>query len=88
MVESQSMLAAYKESINELDPGLIQRATVYVGILKDEYGLTDQSLESFMLPQVADIKFLNEMGFNMVWVPIQEMISISQVIVSMKKCSF
>ncbi len=32
----------------------------------DEYGLNENSLEAFMLPQVEDIKFLDEMGFNMV----------------------
>ena len=64
--ESESMLAAYKESVNELDTSLIQRAKTIVGILVDEYGLTDNSLESFMLPQVMDIQFLDEMGFNMV----------------------
>lgn len=64
--EAESMLAAYKESVNELDPGLIQRAKIYVRILMDEYGLTDDSLKSFMVPQVEDILFLYEEGFNMV----------------------
>ncbi len=64
--ESESMLGAYKESVKELDPSLVQRAKIYVGILMDEYGLTENSLEAFVLPQVTDIQFLDGMGFNMV----------------------
>lgn len=63
---SESMLAAYKASVNELHPGLVERSKIYVDVLMDEYGLTDDRLESFMLPQVADIRWLNEQGFHMV----------------------
>lgn len=64
--ESESMISAYKESIHELNPSLIKRAEIYISILMEEYGLTDNSLEAFMIPQVEDIRFLNGMGFNMV----------------------
>lgn len=64
--ESESMLVAYKETVNELSLNLVERAKRYVSILMDEYGLTENSLEAFVLPQVDDIKLLNGMGFNMV----------------------
>lgn len=64
--ESKSMLAVYKESIKEINPELIERANNYANILMHEYGLNEISLEAIMLPQVEDIKLLNDMGFNMV----------------------
>ncbi len=64
--ESKSMLTDYKESVNELTPDLIDRTKIYITILMDEYGLTDNRIEAFMIPQVEDIKFLGGMGFNMV----------------------
>ena len=64
--ESKSMLSVYKEAVNALTPELIDRGKIYIQILMDEYGLNENSLEAFMLPQVEDIKFLDEMGFNMV----------------------
>ena len=64
--ESELMLAEYKESVNKLNSELVDRAKIYITILMDEYGLKENSLEAFMLPQVEDIKFLHAMGFNMV----------------------
>ncbi|MFH6604337.1 amidohydrolase family protein [Maribacter algicola] len=64
--ESKSMLGVYKEAVNELTPELIDRAKIYIRILMDEYGIDENSIEAFMLPQVEDIKFLSDMGFNMV----------------------
>ncbi len=64
--ESKSMLSVYKEAVNALTPELIDRGKIYIQILMNEYGLNENSLEAFMLPQVEDIKFLDEMGFNMV----------------------
>ncbi|WP_373395875.1 amidohydrolase family protein [Algoriphagus halophilus] len=64
--ESESMLRSYQESVNDLDSSLVDRARRYVQTLMDEYGLSDDSLEAFMLPQVEDIQFLNMMGFKMV----------------------
>ncbi|WP_020533734.1 amidohydrolase family protein [Flexithrix dorotheae] len=64
--ESESMLSVYKESVNELTPELIDRAKIYLRILMNGYGINENSLEAFMLPQVEDIIFLDGMGFNMV----------------------
>lgn len=64
--ESAAMLPAYRESASELDPRVVERAKIYVRILMNEYGISDSSLEAFMLPQVEGIKFLQGMGFHMV----------------------
>ena len=64
--DSPYMLNAYKESKYEINPGSIEQAKRYIRILMDEYGLSNNSLESFIIPQVEDIRFLDEMGFNMV----------------------
>ncbi|MEQ8303015.1 MAG: amidohydrolase family protein [Cyclobacteriaceae bacterium] len=64
--ESESMLPEYRAMIGELSPALIERAKRYVNILMEEYGLQESSLEAFMIPQVEDIRFLHEEGFNMV----------------------
>ncbi|MEQ9592778.1 MAG: amidohydrolase family protein [Cyclobacteriaceae bacterium] len=64
--ESESMLPEYRAMIGELSPALIERAKRYVNILMEEYGLQESSLEAFMIPQVEDILFLHEEGFNMV----------------------
>jgi imidazolonepropionase-like amidohydrolase len=50
----------------ELTPERIERATFFMGLLKDEYGLEESNLSAFMQPQVEDILFLNHAGINMV----------------------
>ncbi len=64
--ESELMLPEYRELIGELSPALIEGAKRYVNILMKEYELQESSLEAFMIPQVEDILFLYEEGFNMV----------------------
>ena len=60
------MLAEYRQMKNELTSKRIERATFFIEILKDEYGLEESSLSAFMKPQVEDIQFLYDMGINMV----------------------
>ena len=64
--EVEEMLPEYRQMKNELTSERVERATFYIEILKDEYGLDEGTLSAFMKPQVEDIQFLNEMGINMV----------------------
>ncbi len=64
--EVEGMLPEYQLMGNQLTPELVQRATIYLQILKEEYGLTESGLSSMMTPQVEDIQFLYQMGINMV----------------------
>jgi imidazolonepropionase-like amidohydrolase len=60
------MLPEYQQMKNELTPERVERATFFIAILKNEYGLEESTLSSFMKPQVEDIRFLYESGINMV----------------------
>ncbi|MCL6266609.1 amidohydrolase family protein [Flagellimonas myxillae] len=64
--ENKSMLPAYRYEVKELTPELAERAKIYIAVLMEEYGLTESTLKAFMVPQVNDIQFLSEQGFNMV----------------------
>lgn len=64
--ESEYMLPDYRNMVNELTPELVHRGKFYVNILMEEYGLTENTLSAFMIPQAMDIRFLYEKGFNMV----------------------
>lgn len=64
--DSKDMLPEYREVVRELTPDRVKRASMYVEILKKEYGLTEESLASFMVPQAEDINVLTEKGMNMV----------------------
>ena len=64
--KSELMLPEYRDMVSELNPELIERAKSFVNILMEEYGLKESSLEAFMIPQVEDILFLYDEGFNMV----------------------
>lgn len=63
---NEAMLLAYRNSIKKRTTWDIQRAKIYVNILMEEYGLKENSLKAFMLPQVKDILYLYNEGFNMV----------------------
>jgi imidazolonepropionase-like amidohydrolase len=64
--EVKEMLPEYQQMKNELTPERVERATFFIAILKNEYGLEESTLSSFMKPQVEDIRFLYESGINMV----------------------
>ncbi len=64
--ENKNMLSEYQKVADELTPERIERAKVYIEILKDEYNLEESTLTAFMKPQVEDIQFLYDSGINMV----------------------
>ncbi|WP_431127054.1 amidohydrolase family protein [Flagellimonas flava] len=64
--EVEAMLPTYRDKVLELTPTRIKMSNMYVSILMEEYGLTENSLSAFMVPQVEDIKFLQDFGINMV----------------------
>lgn len=61
-----AMLPEYKASVHELTTWDKQRANIYINVLMEEYGLKENSLKAFMLPQVEDILYLQREGFSMV----------------------
>ncbi|SHG57748.1 amidohydrolase family protein [Flagellimonas flava] len=64
--EAETMLQAYKNAVYELTPIRVKLGNMYVSVLMEEYGLTENSLSAFMVPQVKDVKFLSEFGITMV----------------------
>ena len=60
------LLPEYVELQNSISPGLVKRAESYLDILKEDYGVSESSVEAFFKPQAEDINELSEMGFNMV----------------------
>ncbi|TMU55104.1 amidohydrolase family protein [Flagellimonas algicola] len=64
--EVEAMLPAYRDKVQELTPMQVKLGNMYVSNLMEEYGLTENSLSAFVVPQVEDIKFLRELGINMV----------------------
>lgn len=64
--EVKEMLPEYRLMVDEITPGLVKQSGMYQKIIQDEYGLTDSTLSAFMKPQVEDIQFLYDLGFNMV----------------------
>lgn len=64
--ENEDMLPSYSIEKGRIDPGLQKRAEIYVKVLMDEYGIKENDLEAFMLPQVVDVITLYDTGINMV----------------------
>ncbi len=64
--ESKEMLSVYRARKDEVVSDLKKRAEVYVKMLMEEYGLKENSLKAFMIPQVQDVKKLYDSGINMV----------------------
>ena len=64
--ENEFMLPEYRNMVKKLTPELTERAKIYINILREEYGLEESDLATFMIPQVEDIQFLYGSGFNMV----------------------
>ncbi|MEQ8627981.1 amidohydrolase family protein [Ekhidna sp.] len=64
--EEVDMLYVYQNSVNDISPGQLKRATIYERILNQEYGLENGSLIDFMKPQGDDLKILLSKGMNVV----------------------
>lgn len=64
--ENNDMLSIYRAEKEVITPDLVEQAERYVKILMEEYGLNENSLESFVNPQVEDVHSLYLSGINMV----------------------
>lgn len=64
--KNEAMLPEYQQVAKEITTGQVARANIYVNVLMSEYGLSDNSLSSFIVPQAKDIQYLYNKGFNMV----------------------
>ncbi len=64
--ESKSLLPEYQAMRKRVTEKSKWFATAYLNMYKESYGLTEDHLPVLMTPQVQDIQFLYDKGFNMV----------------------
>ena len=62
----KTLLPEYKAQSKRVTEKAKLFAKAYLNFYKESYGLTEDSLPLLMAPQVADIRFLYDNGFNMV----------------------